>query len=542
MKRILCILLCTATFLTGCNKGNTEISTNETKEAEMIADSTNDIATLKHLAHRYDSLGDKRAELRIRQKYGSVLRNISNFEDAIRQHALCVSMAAKQKDTTQLIIAYNNQGTNFRRLGDLEEASNNHYAALKLCDKTLHDTCFVARKNRVRTYNGLGNVLLSLGNDSVAEALFRRALKGETELESSTGQAINLANIGAIKEDNGDNDSARIYYNMSMKKNIDADNHLGISLCYQYLGNLDKKAGNTLGAMDNFRRSYAIGRKTGDVWHWLKPCEAMAGIYLEEQRIDSARKYINIALDAATKIKSSTHLSRVYELCSKLHEKTGRYDMAISNMRMAQAYKDSVAIENNQIHVQNLRVKYEVDKRTAEVKKAESDAKYERNIRQITTWCCIIFCILIIVILVSQRKIIKERSKTYKLLKKIDRERQDFYRGITHQLRTPLTVIAGMTEQLGRYLPADNETAMLKYESLRRRYNDLQKLINDMIEFNKGTRNNVEISELAAAAETSNTATKDTTSTTESESNTHNTLTINTLNSQNGGVNHLISL
>ena len=70
MKRILCILLCTATFLTGCNKGNTEISTNETKEAEMIADSTNDIATLKHLAHRYDSLGDKRAELRIRQKYG----------------------------------------------------------------------------------------------------------------------------------------------------------------------------------------------------------------------------------------------------------------------------------------------------------------------------------------------------------------------------------------------------------------------------------------------------------------------------------------
>jgi signal transduction histidine kinase len=40
---------------------------------------------------------------------------------------------------------------------------------------------------------------------------------------------------------------------------------------------------------------------------------------------------------------------------------------------------------------------------------------------------------------------IKERRKAARSLELMDRERQEFYRGVTHQLRTPLTVVLGMT-------------------------------------------------------------------------------------------------
>ena len=207
MKHTLFILLTATLLILACGKSINDNSKTESSRAERIADSLRDYNQLNLWVDHFDSIGDHKAQLLIRQKLGKVMRDRSDFEAAIKQHDTCIAMATELKDTLQLIIAYNNQGTNFRRLGDLHEASNNHYKALELCDKTEHDTSFVARKNRVRTYNGLGNVLLSLGNDSVAESLFRQALAGETELGSATGQAINYANIGAIKEDKGQIDS-----------------------------------------------------------------------------------------------------------------------------------------------------------------------------------------------------------------------------------------------------------------------------------------------------------------------------------------------
>ena len=496
MKKAFWAICIITSILIGCNETNSNHGAIDTSHAEAIADSVRDSEQLRKWLHHYDSLVDERSALLIRQKYGKVMRDKSEFEAAIRQHDTCIAMATKLKDTLQLIIALNNQGTNFRRLGDLQEASNNHYAALKLCDKTTHDTSYVARKNRVRTYNGLGNVLLSLNNDSVAESLFRRALAGETELNSATGQAINLANIGATKEGRGELDSARVYYNMSMEKNKETKNPIGISLCYQYLGHLDMASGNMAGAMGNYRKGFVIGRNTTDVWHWLKPCEAMADIFLSEQRADSASKYISIAMDAAIKIKSRSHLAKVYSQSARLQEMNGQYSKAVASIRKSQAYKDSSAIEQNQVHIQNLRVKYEVDKRKEEVSRAKTETEFEKTLRKTIMWASITVLILIVIVVLSQLRIIKERKKTLAMLKKVNKERQEFYRGITHQLRTPLTVVNGMTGQLRKFIPADNEVAQREFEAVERKSNELVNLVNEMILYNKGIVKEIEVSEV----------------------------------------------
>ena len=496
MRKAFLIICIIASVIIGCNETKRADGSINTSKAEAIADSVRDSEQLKKWLHHYDSLGDERSELLIRQKYGKVMRDKSDFEAAIRQHDTCIAMATKLKDTLQLIIALNNQGTNFRRLGDFQEASNNHYAALKLCDKTTHDTSYVARKNRVRTYNGLGNVLLALENDSVAESLFRRALAGETELNSTTGQAINLANIGAIKERRGELDSARVYYNMSMEKNKETNNPIGISLCYQNLGQLEFSAGNMTGAMENYRKGFEIGKKTSDVWHWLKPCEAMADIFLEENKIDSARKYINMSLEAALKIKAKSRLAKAYTQNAKLQEKTGQHAKALESIKKAQAYKDSIASEKSQTHIQNLRVKYEVDKRKEEVSRAKTETDYEKTLRKTIMWASITVLILIVIVIISQLRIIKERKKTLAMLKKVNKERQEFYRGITHQLRTPLTVVNGMTGQLRKFIPADNEVAQREFEAVERKSNELVNLVNEMILYNKGMAKEIEVSEV----------------------------------------------
>ena len=497
MKRTVIIFSILLSFITfSCKDDTIKYSNSYDAEAAAIADSVRDIESLERYVEHYDSLNEKRAALLVRQKLGSELRNKSDFYTAVEVHSKCIADAEEIKDTLQLIIALNNQGTNFRRIGDLEQASTNHYRALEFCDHTMNDTSFVARKNRVRTLNGLGNVMLSLGNDEVAEEMFRRALKGEKELRSATGQAINYANIGAIKERSGEMDSARIYYNMSMEKNRECNNLIGISLCYQNIGELDEAAGKYDKARDNYLKSYEIGLQTKDIWHWLNPCTALTALSLKEGKIDEAERYNNEALSSAIRINAKGRLSYLYSLQAKIYEERGDFEKTLESTKTSIAYKDSVAIEENRIHTQNLRVNYEIEKRTKEVEEAKAQAQHEKEMRDITQWSSIVTIILVLLAAGALVKAGIERKKRNILLEKTNRERQEFYRGITHQLRTPLTVVIGMTHELERFIPDDNEVAQKEFEAVTRKSKELLDLVTEMIKFNQGERDDLEVTEL----------------------------------------------
>lgn len=125
-------------------------ATSDCANAKVIADTLWQPDKLDSIALHYCNANDHASEMLIRQKLGTVMRNRSDFEAAVKQHDRCIELATGTKDTLQLIIAYNNQGTNFRRIGDLEQASSYHYKALGLCDKITGDTSFIARKNIVR--------------------------------------------------------------------------------------------------------------------------------------------------------------------------------------------------------------------------------------------------------------------------------------------------------------------------------------------------------------------------------------------------------
>lgn len=497
MKNTIIIAITALLFmLFSCQENATKKSNEHETAAAAIADSVKDVDRLKKHLEYFDSLNARRAALLIRQKLGNTLRNSSDFDSAVAVHEQCIAIATELKDTLQLIIALNNQGTNFRRIGDLDEASIYHYNALELCDKTIGDTSFIAQKNRVRTLNGLGNVMLSLRNTEVAEEMFRRALQGEKALKSATGQAINYANIGAIKEMQGDIDSARIYYNLSMEKNIEDNNHIGISLCYQNLGELDEQVGNLESARKNYEKSYNIGVQSKDVWHWLNSCTSLAGLCIKEGKIKEAEKYNSEGLAAAVKIGAKGRLANLYRQQAKIYERSRKYEKALESTKTANIYKDSADNEENRVYMQNLRVKYEVNKRQREVEEALALAQYEKNIRNIILWSCISTIILILAAVGAFIRAAIERKRANALLQKSNRERQEFYRGITHQLRTPLTVIIGLIHELSRFIPAENKVAQEELNAVNRKSRELLDLVTEMIKFNKGERTEPEITEL----------------------------------------------
>ena len=148
------------------------------------------------------------------REWGKLLRNESRFEEALNMHSLGQQQAEAIGDTLEWVQALNNVGTDYRRIGVLDVAQDYHYRAWLLSNEH-SDTTIAAKKNRVMSLNGLGNIYMTLGNFERADSALRLALMGEKQLNSFVGQAINYANLGSIFEQKGNLDSALVYYHKS---------------------------------------------------------------------------------------------------------------------------------------------------------------------------------------------------------------------------------------------------------------------------------------------------------------------------------------
>ena len=183
----------------------------ERDRLESMLSSVGTVDSLKAMLKQFQIDENVPGQIVTLRVLGKRLRQENEFNEAIDYHLEGLKLAESYNDTAEMVMAYNNLGTNNRRLGNLEEAASFHMKANTLCLQH-SDTSSLARKNYVASLNGLGNIYLTLVNLEQADSAFQIALQGERKLGSALGQAINLANIGAIKEQRGQTESAWYYY------------------------------------------------------------------------------------------------------------------------------------------------------------------------------------------------------------------------------------------------------------------------------------------------------------------------------------------
>ena len=176
-------------LLISCGKEPVSFTPAERNVADSIVRSAHGIDSLASLQKRLESEGDKLGSVIALRELGKALRNESRFEEALSVHSKGQQQAEAVGDTLEWVQALNNIGTDYRRMGVLDVAQEYHYRAWMLSEECA-DTSFTARKNRVVSLNGLGNIYMTLGNYERADSTLRMALEGERLLHSSLGQAI----------------------------------------------------------------------------------------------------------------------------------------------------------------------------------------------------------------------------------------------------------------------------------------------------------------------------------------------------------------
>ena len=478
------IIISLLLLLSSCGKEHpSSFTPAQRHEADSMVKTVHSVKGLdslnKVMIRQQNTLG----QMMVLRQWGTQLRNASRFDEALEKHGEGLTIAEQTGDTLEWVQALNNIGTDYRRMGVLDAAQQYHKTALMMANEC-SDTSFTARKNRVMSLNGLANVYLTVRNFHLADSCLRQALAGETALNSLTGQAINYANLGSIFESNGQTDSAWAYYRKSMELNSRDGNTLGIALCHTYFGTLYEKAHELDKALAQYNKAYRLMRASKDEWHMLNSLTALAGVYIAKGDDQKARRYLADAMSIATDIHSTEHLAEIYTLYYKLRKNRGDWRGALMAHEQAAALQDSLINMEKVNRMQSVSYNIERGQQTRRVTAVSDRLSQERSARYAGY---VVFALIIILLAVAIALLIHNRrlrKRSYDTLKRLNEVRESFFTNITHEFRTPLTVILGLTHDLQQ----DNTTTDEMKDigaTIERQGNRMLRLINQLLDISK---------------------------------------------------------
>lgn len=426
------------------------------------------------------SIRDSLATLR---QQGKKERDASRYDEALRLHIRGLDMARAVGDSSEWIQALNNIATDYRRMGMLDVAQSYHYQALSLCDESA-DTTYQMRKNRVKALNGLGNIYLSIYSYDDADSVFRQALEGEHQLGSATGQAINYANLGSIYSARGDDEKALDYYRQSMFYNKKDSNLLGMALCHLYFGNIYERRQQYDLALREYKQSDRMMTDLKDLWHALEPRLALASVYYHTHEDAKALALLDRADATARQINSWEHIVEVHHLYFQLMQRQGRYHEALDHHLIATAYQDSILDNEKLDRIHNIGINIERTRQQEMVDMAQNELQTEKRIRQQSAWLFGLTVILLLAVISALLYVQRMRHHSMEMMREASRLREDFFTNITHEFRTPLTVILGLSRKIRENTEVPQSVSD-KASTIERQGNRLLTLVTQLLDISK---------------------------------------------------------
>lgn len=452
---------------------------------EAFPDKTDDTVELKRRLDHFIKTENKIGQQQIYRVLGNFARNSSRFRIAIENHTLAMQVSYEIKDTINITVTLNDIGTDFRRIGAFTEATPYYYRSLQVAEEYRGaDSAYIDR-NMASSYNGLGSVYRAMNECDEAINVYNKALELEEKHDNFRGMGINYANIGSIYFDQGEYEKAEEFYIISLENNDKAGNPVGIALCKINIGKIYEVKGMLDQALALYKEAYDILIQTPDKWHWLKSCFYIAETYMNMGDYAKAYPYLESGQRISLEIKSPAHIQEVYNLLSRYNYARENYRKSVDELRISQAYADTIQRNLEVDRLMESRVKYETDKYTKQIEvldELHQEQIAKRKQVMILLIPLLVVLLALVLLLIYKRRLDRRQAME---IKNLERMRTNFFTNITHEFRTPLTVIIGLGKQLLLGKTSEGENLKTQGEMIVRQGNSLLELINQLLDLSK---------------------------------------------------------
>lgn len=333
-------------------------------------------------------------------KYGVVMRNHSDYPQALFYHKKGLELAEAIASKPLKIQTLNNIGVVYRRLDDAKQALEYHMNALRMAEE-INDV-----RNICISVNSIGNIYASLNQPLEALKCFKRSLPLEQKRGNLWGVAINFHNIGSVYESLNKLDSALIFYSKSLEADIKINKQAGVAICYNSIGDIYLKKKEYAKAIQYFKDALKINIQVDDQIYISVSYNNIGNSYLLNGKFKEAITYYQKGLSIAQAIGSKSQAQEAFEGLSKSYRGLRDFEKALDCYVSSVRYKDSITNENNIRHVAQIQAQYNTEKQQHQI----SILKKQKEASRLYIIILILIIIgIIVTFLLIYRTIIQKR-------------------------------------------------------------------------------------------------------------------------------------
>ena len=477
------VLLCMASLVVSCgSKANEPI---KIKKAECEVFLPKSVDSLEIVIQNLKERGDNACLISAYGELGKAYNSKNRFAKSIVSYLKGLEVLKSVGDTVGIVHFLNEIAQNSQYVSDYNQASYYYYKAINYSKSYSKRDEKAMMQRRIQTLNGMGHVFMQQENWSMADSAYRTALDCETKLDNLPGRAACYSYLGHVYESTNNIDSAWSYYRKSMVYSVESQSQYGMAMCHLHFGQLYEKEGNLHMALREYYWANELLSKSKEKWRWVESCIAIARVYLAQKDERNVFHYLEMAKKTAKELKSVQYLADIYQLYYKWYLQVGDSKQALDNYVLSTTYADSVMnlVKLNQMY--NIRLQFMEGSHQNELQSMTSNYTNEKDSRhQLLKWF-IISSVVVSVILLVLLSYLQSKRKMADVMKKMECMRSDFFTNVTHEFRTPLTVILGLGEQLENGLALSKEELTKMGSVISYQGNQLLNLVNQLLDVSK---------------------------------------------------------
>ncbi|MCF8239411.1 MAG: tetratricopeptide repeat protein [Saprospiraceae bacterium] len=372
--------------------------------------------------------------------------------------------------------------------GDLEKTLTYYFQSLAIAEKEGH---------QISASTTLGNIgLLYAEQEDFSKALayLYRSLDAKIRLNDSIGIARNYANIGMVYSHRMLPDSAIIFYEKQVQLCDQLHEVYGMGIGLNNIGQVYMEKGRYDQALDYFQKALAIKASIQDKNGMSVTLGNIGETYLKQKRNKEAIPPLMQSLQLAEESKSLPKMEMPYLLLTQAYAGLGNFKEAYHYQSLLLSVRDSLGNKERLDRAEELEAKYQHELQQAELTRQELTIISQRQVKNRIVTSALALLLLLGGLFYRMRTKQRTRQKEIELmaqiehaeaekLRELDAMKSAFLTNISHEFRTPLTLIISPLEQLLRGTLKGNLSNY--YQAMLRNGRRLLDLVNQMLELSK---------------------------------------------------------
>ncbi|MGV3560912.1 tetratricopeptide repeat protein [Larkinella arboricola] len=436
-----------------------------------------------------------------------------NYQKAIESVKAGLPYLEAEKNNRAISAAYHNMGMNYTALSDFPQAIDYYFKALKVYEGMGAGT----QAQAASTYNAIGVIFEHQQNYDQALKYYWQSYRKNagTDLRGQMGVLINIGTVYQLK---GDLRKAVFYLNQAHSGFETMKEPIGIAMSLNHLGEVYLKMKQLDRAENHYRRALQLGEQKNYQSSILTSLLGLGRVRSETGQDARSLDYYEEARQLAEQLHQREDRLSAYKGLAAAYAATGNFAKAYGFQSKWVALNDSVFNEESAKKIASVQAGYQSEKKQAEIellKKEQEVSVLWRN----TIGAGLLLTLLVGALVVSRQRLkiqknqaLLEQSRlvaqkneqlqrqTLQLegqaqtlatqarqLQELDEVKSRFFANISHEFRTPLTLIIGPLAEKMRSMTDStdvdfrwNEVAVMHRNAQR-----LLQLINQLLDLSK---------------------------------------------------------